>query len=96
VKILGTQNVRSVPELTIGKGRARMVDNPRLLHCFDATCAATPGNCGKNSPRWAQDESEAVPAMSGSKRLRNGSKGATTGPCGYFLPGGHCWSVRQD
>jgi hypothetical protein len=25
--------------------------------------------------------------MSGSKRLRNGSKGATTGARGYFLPG---------
>ena len=91
MKILGTQ-------ITFGLSQGwGLVSDPRvrwtISGCFDATVAATPGIAGAGA--GAQDESEAVPEMSGSKRLRNGCKGATTGPCGYFLPGGHCWSVRQ-
>src|SRR5580700_227332 len=72
-----------------------MVDNLELLRyyvCGDCR------NCGKNgriARAGAHDESETVPEMSGSKRLRYGSKGAKTRACGYFLPGDHCWSVRQ-
>jgi hypothetical protein len=42
-------NVRSIPELTIGKGRARMVDDLRLLRCY--VCGDS-RNCGKNSASW--------------------------------------------
>ena len=58
-------NVRSVPELATGKRRARMVGQSPVASML--RFAATPGIAGRIARARAQDESEAVPGMSGSK-----------------------------